>query len=121
MIPVIVILHVCICVALILIVLLQKGKGAGMGAAFGGSSQTVFGSSGATTFLHKVTTIAAIIFMLTSLGLSFFFGRGTTSSVMEGVTPTAPPAATEGVTPTAPPAAETTEAPAQSGEAAEKF
>jgi preprotein translocase subunit SecG len=107
--PILIIVHVAVCLALILIVLLQRGKGAGMGAAFGGSSQTVFGSSGATTFMHKVTTIAAIVFMLTSLGLSIFFGRRTTSSVMEGVTPTAPPAA------------ETTEAPPQSGEAAEKF
>ena len=82
--PIIIILHVSVCIALILIVLLQKGKGAGMGAAFGGSSQTVFGSSGATTFLHRVTTIVAIVFMLTSLTLSFFFGQRTTSSIMEG-------------------------------------
>jgi preprotein translocase subunit SecG len=101
MVPVIIILHVCICVALILIVLLQKGKGAGMGAAFGGSSQTVFGSAGATTLLHKVTTIVAVVFMLTSLGLSFLFSQGTTSSVMEDVTPSQPPAA-ETSTPPAP-------------------
>lgn len=83
--PIIIIVHVAICVALILIVLLQRGKGAGMGAAFGGSSQTVFGSSGATSFMQKVTTIVAIVFMLTSLGLSFFFGKVGTSSIMEEV------------------------------------
>jgi preprotein translocase subunit SecG len=83
-------LHVLVCVGLILIVLLQKGKGASMGAAFGGSSQTIFGSTGATSFLHKLTTAIAIIFMLTSLGLSFLLGKGTTTSVMEGVTQTAP-------------------------------
>ncbi|MDZ7699111.1 MAG: preprotein translocase subunit SecG [Deltaproteobacteria bacterium] len=88
MIPIILIIHVAVCIALILIVLVQKGKGAGMGAAFGGSSQTVFGSAGATTLLHKVTTIVAVIFMLTSLGLSFFIGRGGPSSIMEDVTPT---------------------------------
>jgi len=71
-----------------MIVLLQKGKGAGMGAAFGGSSQTVFGSSGASSFMHKVTTIVAVVFMLTSLGLSFFSGQGTTTSIMEGVSQT---------------------------------
>ena len=90
--PIIIILHICVCVALILIVLLQKGKGAGMGAAFGGSSQTVFGSAGATTFLHKVTTVVAVVFMLTSLGLSFLFSRGTTSSIMEDVTSSGVPA-----------------------------
>jgi preprotein translocase subunit SecG len=99
MIPVIIILHVCICVALILIVLLQKGKGAGMGAAFGGSSQTVFGSAGATTLLHKVTTVVAVVFMLTSLGLSFLFSHGSTSSVMEDVKPSRPPAAETGTAP----------------------
>jgi len=100
MISIIVLLHVCVCVALILIVLLQKGKGAGMGAAFGGSSQTVFGSAGATTLLHKVTTGIAIVFMLTSLGLSFFFGKGATSSIMEDVKPSQPPVAQTGEAPT---------------------
>jgi len=104
MVPVIVILHVCICVALILIVLLQKGKGAGMGAAFGGSSQTVFGSAGATTLLHKVTTIVAVVFMLTSLGLSFLFSQGGRSSVMEDVTPVQVPAAETGSAPAPTPA-----------------
>ena len=67
-----IITHVIVCIALILIVLLQTGKGADMGAAFGGGgSQTLFGSTGASTFLSKLTTIAAIVFMLTSLGLAY--------------------------------------------------
>jgi preprotein translocase subunit SecG len=104
---IVIILHIAVCVGLIFIVLLQKGKGASMGAAFGGSSQTVFGSSGATTFLHKVTTAIAIIFMLTSLGLSMFFGKGATSSIMKDVQTQVPAAES-----TAAPAA----APAQPGE-----
>jgi preprotein translocase subunit SecG len=91
MVPILIVIHVCICIALVLIVLLQKGKGAGMGAAFGGSSQTVFGSTGATSFLHKVTTGIAVVFMLTSLTLSFFIGKGGPSSVMEDVTPITQP------------------------------
>jgi len=105
MIPVIIIIHICICVALILIVLLQKGKGAGMGAAFGGSSQTVFGSAGATSLLHKVTTVIAIVFMLTSLGLSIFIGRGGSSSIMEDVKSS--PVPTEQTTQSAAPTDET--------------
>lgn len=67
-----VIFHILICLALILIVLLQTGKGADMGAAFGGgSSQTLFGSSGAATFLTKSTTFVAIAFMVTSLVLAY--------------------------------------------------
>jgi len=67
----IVIVHIIICIALILVVLLQAGKGANMGAVFGGSSQTIFGSSGPGTFLGKMTTGIAVFFMLTSLGLSY--------------------------------------------------
>ena len=81
---VITLIHVIACLALIVIVLLQQGKGASMGAAFGGSSQTVFGSGGATPFLGKVTTIVAVVFMLTSLTLGFFSGRmGASSSVVD--------------------------------------
>ena len=67
----IIIIHIIICIALILVVLLQAGKGANMGAVFGGSSQTIFGSSGPGTFLGKMTTGIAVFFMLTSLGLSY--------------------------------------------------
>jgi preprotein translocase subunit SecG len=83
MITIVVILHVIVCLALICIVLLQHGKGAGIGAAFGGSSQTVFGSTGAAPFLAKLTAVAAIVFMLTSLGLTFL-GRQKEVSVMQG-------------------------------------
>jgi preprotein translocase subunit SecG len=77
------IVHVIACIVLILVVLLQAGKGASMGAVFGGSSQTLFGSSGPGTFLGKMTTAVAIIFMLTSLSLSYSASRKG-SSLMEG-------------------------------------
>jgi preprotein translocase subunit SecG len=81
-----VILHVFVCIALIMIVLLQTGKGADIGAAFGGgSSQTLFGSSGASTFLTKATTIAAVVFMLTSLILAYRSSRTTGDSIMSEV------------------------------------
>jgi preprotein translocase subunit SecG len=88
----VVVLHISVSLALICIVLLQHGKGAGIGAAFGGSSQTVFGSTGAAPFLAKITAVAALLFMLTSLGLTFL-GRQQEKSVMQG--PARPPAATE--------------------------
>ena len=78
-----IILHVIVSIALIMIILLQTGKGADMGAAFGGgSSQTLFGSTGSSTFLSKATTLAAIVFMLTSLGLAYLSGHSTRSSIM---------------------------------------
>ncbi len=76
-------LHILVCFVLILIVLLQAGKGANMGAAFGGSSQTVFGSTGAGTFLGKLTAGVAIIFMLTSLTLTYMASHKGSSSLME--------------------------------------
>lgn len=77
--------HIVVCVALIMIVLLQTGKGADMGAAFGGgSSQTLFGSTGASTFLSKATTGAAIIFMFTSLVLAYLSSHRTADSIIQG-------------------------------------
>lgn len=70
MITVLLIIHILVAFFLIFIVLIQSGKGAELGAAFGGSSQTLFGSRGAATFFSKLTTIAAIVFMLTSLTLA---------------------------------------------------
>jgi preprotein translocase subunit SecG len=78
-----IVVHVVVCVALIMIVLLQTGKGADMGAAFGGGgSQTLFGSTGASTFLSKATTGAAIIFMVTSLGLAYLSSHRTGDSII---------------------------------------
>jgi preprotein translocase subunit SecG len=81
-----IIIHVVVCIALIMIVLLQTGKGADMGAAFGGgASQTLFGSTGASTFLSKATTVAAIVFMITSLALAYLSSHRMGGSVMQNV------------------------------------
>jgi preprotein translocase subunit SecG len=66
------VLHVMVCLVLILVVLLQRGKGSDIGAALGGGGgNTVFGGRGAGNFLTKLTTGAAVTFMLTSLSLSY--------------------------------------------------
>jgi len=76
--------HVIVSVTLILIVLLQSGKGAEMGAAFGGAAQTVFGGSGPAPLLGKITTFAAVIFMVTSLSLAYLSANPTGGSIMKG-------------------------------------
>jgi len=82
-----ILLHILVSVALIAIVLLQSGKGAEMGASFGASgSQSVFGAGGGSTFMSKLTTGAAIIFMLTSLTLAYRSGHSGMSSIMAGKT-----------------------------------
>ena len=76
-------IHVFVCIVLIMVVLLQTGKGADMGAAFGGGgSQALFGSTGASTFLSKATTVVAIVFMLTSLVLAYISGHRSNASIM---------------------------------------
>jgi preprotein translocase subunit SecG len=75
-----------------MIVLLQTGKGAEMGAAFGGATQTVFGSSGPAGFLNKLTTAVAIFFMITSLSLCYLSGRLPIPTIMEQQSEQAVPA-----------------------------
>ena len=83
----IIFIHLVVCFALILIVLLQSGKGASMGAMFGGAgNQTLFGNTGASTFLTKATTAAAVIFMITSLLLAYAT-KDVGSSVVSGYKP----------------------------------
>jgi len=89
------ILHVIVCLFLIVVVLLQSGKAADLAGAFGGmGSQTAFGPRGAATLLSKATTIAAALFMVTSLSLSVMYtrmGSGSTgNSVLEKAPVTAP-------------------------------
>ncbi|MEW5854324.1 MAG: preprotein translocase subunit SecG, partial [Myxococcota bacterium] len=81
------IIHVLVCVFLTLVVLLQQGNKQGMGAAFGGSSSTVFGGRGANTFLQKLTAAAAGLFMVTSLTLSYLSSR--TGSAFDDEVPAA--------------------------------
>ena len=107
-----IIIHVVVCLALILIVLLQTGKGAEMGAGFGGgSNQTIFGSRGAATFLSKITTGAAVMFMLTSLSLAIMTKNRTGSVIRDTApratapaAPGAPSASAPSAAPSAPPA-----------------
>jgi preprotein translocase subunit SecG len=102
-----IVVHVIVCLILIFAVLLQSGKAADLAGAFGGGgSQTAFGARGSATLLSKLTTISAIIFMITSLGLWILSAHGTRSVV--------------GGEKAQPPAAQTTQAPPAKKEAAEK-
>lgn len=65
-------IHLVIAFVLIVLVMLQQGKGADAGANFGGgSSQSVFGSGGANTFMLKLTSLIAVLFFITSLSLAY--------------------------------------------------
>ena len=92
MIILLVILHVIVCLFLIGVVLLQQGKSADLASAFGGQgSQTAFGPRGAANLLTRLTTWSAVIFMLTSIGLTVAMSHSTTSrSVLSGTTQSTP-------------------------------
>ena len=108
------ILYVPICIFLILVVLLQTGKRADLAGAFGGGgSQTAFGARGAATFLTKLTTVAAVLFMLIALTLSIVASKegGSSGSVLDSV-----PASTSAPAPADP--LELTDQPAAADEPA---
>jgi len=83
MVVLIIAIHVLVCIVLTIVVLLQQGKGADVGAVFGGSSQTVFGSSGAGNFLTKLTGALAVVFFVTSMFLAYASTKHVTSSIFD--------------------------------------
>ena len=96
----VIIIHLIACFLMIGAILLQSGKGAEIGAAFGGSSQTVFGSRGPANFLSKFTVVVAVVFMMTSLSLAILAKERTFSSTVidlkkKDASPSAPAAPTD--------------------------
>jgi preprotein translocase subunit SecG len=84
MLSVVVGIHILVCVSLVIVILLQQGKGADVGAVFGGSSQTVFGASGAGSALTKATAALGAIFFATSIFLAYASTRRVSGSIFQG-------------------------------------
>ncbi|UIN23160.1 preprotein translocase subunit SecG [Herbaspirillum frisingense] len=92
---VVVVVQVLAALAIIGLVLLQHGKGADMGAAFGsGASGSLFGATGSSNFLSKSTAVAAGIFFVATLGLTFIGNHHVAQSggVMDNLQAPASPA-----------------------------
>jgi preprotein translocase subunit SecG len=89
------VVHVLTAMVLIGLVLMQHGKGADMGAAFGtGSAGSLFGSSGSANFLSRSTAVAATLFFVTSLSLTYIYSHpAQQQGVMDKVSPAATQAA----------------------------
>ena len=110
MVTILTIIHIIVCVFLVSIVLLQHGKGADIGATFGGSGgESLFGTEGPVPLLNKITTMSAIIFMVTSISLAYLSAHSTGGSVMGGYSAPAP---VEQPVPTAEPVQERVPMPA---------
>ncbi len=87
----ILVVHVLVAVSIVVLVLIQHGKGADVGAAFGtGSAGSVFGSAGSANFLSRLTAVLAVVFFLSSMGLTWISTKRVTN---KGVM--AAPAATQ--------------------------
>jgi len=80
--PFITVIHIVVCLLITISVLLQPGKGGDLGSVFGGSTQSIFGASGAVPFLAKFTRFLAVIFMVTSLSLGYISTESLKSSVI---------------------------------------
>ncbi|HUF79620.1 MAG TPA: preprotein translocase subunit SecG, partial [Burkholderiales bacterium] len=99
----ILVIHVMAALTIVGLVLLQHGKGADVGAAFGsGSAGSVFGSSGSANFLSRMTAVAAVIFFLTSLGLTYFSGSRPESKGLMATPPAQDQSLPAQIPPTAP-------------------
>jgi preprotein translocase subunit SecG len=108
------VVHIFLCIFMMFVILLQPGKDAGMGAALGGGAATsAFGGRGAVTFLSKLTAVCAVLFFITSLGLSFV---GTRASVATGPEQVSGPSKKGKAAPTA---ADGGAAPSAAGESAD--
>lgn len=89
----IMVLHMLAAVAIVGLVLMQHGKGADVGAAFGsGSAGSVFGSAGSANFLSRMTAVLAVVFFLTSIGLSYLGSRKSANKGVMGSAPATQPA-----------------------------
>lgn len=87
---VLVILHVAICFILIAVILLQAGRGQGLtgGGFSGGGVQSLFGTR-AADFLTKATTVSAILFLFTCIGLDIIEAQRS-RSLFDAKRPTTP-------------------------------
>ncbi len=100
---IVIVVQVVAALVIIGLVLLQHGKGADMGAAFGsGASGSLFGASGSSNFLSRSTGIAAAVFFVATLALSFISSRPNSGIGGAGVMEQAPAAAKTDAAPSAP-------------------
>jgi preprotein translocase subunit SecG len=119
MLTLLIIFHLLAALILILVIMLQSGKAGDLSSAFGGAnSQTAFGARGATTILTKVTTLCAVVFVSTSLGLAIVYSQDNSTTVMQD-SPGAGAVETQEATPVesvpAPPAETSEQAPEPDG------
>jgi preprotein translocase subunit SecG len=109
------VIHVLAALALVGLILLQHGKGADVGAAFGsGASGSLFGSSGSANFLSRTTAVLAIVFFVTSLGLTYFSTRKTETKGVMAAPPAAPAQSLPAQIPPTAPAGQAAPSPAGS-------
>jgi preprotein translocase subunit SecG len=109
----ILVIHVLAALVLVGLILLQHGKGADVGAAFGsGASGSLFGATGSANFLSRTTSVIAIVFFVTSLGLTYFSTRKPESKGVMSTQPAVPEKSLPAQIPPTAPAGEAAPSPA---------
>ena len=97
------IIQIILAVVITIAILLQKSSSIGLGA-YSGSNESLFGAKGPTGFLSKFTFTLALLFVINTLALGYFYSKENTASVVDTISTTKPavPAAGEKTTPVAP-------------------
>ncbi|MDI6603840.1 MAG: preprotein translocase subunit SecG [Thermoanaerobacteraceae bacterium] len=75
---IVLIIHVLVSLFLMAVILLQEGKSAGISGVISGGAETFFGKNKARTMegtLERLTTISAVLFIITSLVLALLMGK----------------------------------------------
>lgn len=81
-----IVINIIVCILLMIVVLMQSSKGGGLAGTFGGSGMgAVFGVRRTADFLSKVTTVLAIMFVVITLLINFFFlpGKSSKESIIQ--------------------------------------
>jgi preprotein translocase subunit SecG len=120
MVTFITIVHIILALLLVFITFIQDSKSESLGGAFGGgSSHSIFGAAGATTFIQKMTWWLAGFFVVTSISLAHYSSQGSRSVLDSVVLPATPSSETPPTVPADPASSDSSEAPASSSPSSE--
>lgn len=97
------IVQIVLSIVITIAVLLQKSSSIGLGA-YSGSNESLFGAKGPTGFLSKFTFTMALLFVVNTLALGYYYSKESSASAVDGMTVTQPavPATAEEAAPSAP-------------------
>ncbi len=98
MVSILAFVHIVLSIFLVILVLIQDPKGGGAGGLFGGGggggSNSLFGATGAPSFLAKITRWVAVIFAGSCIAMTIFI-KPESTSVLDSIDDNPAAAATQ--------------------------